>query len=79
MHTKARPFRWGFGGGGGGVAPFVPADWGLNLEEGESLSKEAREIERRSVMMVLECRLKGLGFILRVVRSHSISSGKRGS
>ena len=50
------------------------------MEEGESLSKEAREIERRrSVTMVLECRLKGLDFILRVVRSHSISSGKRGS
>ena len=62
------------------MAPFAPADCGVNLEEGESLSKEAREIERRrSVTMVLECRLKGLDFILRVVRSHSISSGKRGS
>ena len=60
--------------------PFVPTDCGVNLEEAESLSKEAREIERRrSVTKVLEHRPKGLDFILRAVRSHSISSGKRGS
>ena len=47
--------EWGWG-----AALFVPADGGADLEEGESLSKEAREIERRrSVMMVLECQAKG--------------------
>ena len=45
-----------------GAALFVPADCGVNLEKGESLSKEAREVERRrSVTMVLEWQAKGPG------------------